>query len=116
MVVSLPNREIALKDVDHQKRRIARQEAPMDRATLEQFLADAEDHLDAATRQLERQARLVAQLKEGGLNTRLAEALLVQFEKSYQTFLRERDLIARSMRASALLPPGNRSTVGTRSG
>jgi len=88
----------------------------MDRATLEQFLAQAEDHLDAATRRLERQARLVAQLREGGHNTRLAEALLAQFEQSYRTFLSERDLIARSMRASALLPPGNRSTAGTKSG
>ena len=88
----------------------------MDRATLEQFLAEAEDHLDAAIGRLERQARLVAQLKEGGHDTRLAEALLVQFERSYQTFLSERDLIARSMRASALLPLANRSAVGIKSG
>ena len=88
----------------------------MDRATFEQFLADAEDHLDAATRRLDRQARLVAQLKEGGHNTHLTEALLVQFEKSYQTFLSERDLIARSMRASALLPLGNRSAFAAKGG
>jgi F420-0:gamma-glutamyl ligase-like protein len=31
LVVSLPNREIALKDVDHQKRRIARQREFIDR-------------------------------------------------------------------------------------
>ena len=88
----------------------------MDRATLEQFLAEAEDHLDAATRRLERQARIVAQLKQRGHNTRLAEALLVQFERSYQTFLSERDVIARSLRVSASLPLGNRGALGAKGG
>src|SRR5215813_3574750 len=47
----------------------------MDRKTLQQYLTQAEDHIDAARRRIERQARLANELRAHGRDTAMAERI-----------------------------------------
>ena len=73
----------------------------MDKATLQQYLAQADDHIDGARRRIERQTRLAAQLRVDGHDTRMAEQLLQQFEDTLRTLQTDRDLIADLLRRAA---------------
>jgi hypothetical protein len=72
----------------------------MDRTTLKQFLTEADDHLDLAARRIERQSLVVRRLRDGGHDASMAEELLAQFERTRQSFLVDRELIARSLATS----------------
>ena len=65
----------------------------MDRATLEEYLAKAEEYISSAVRMIERQTVVVARLKENGRPTKDAQELLERFERSCQSMRADRDLI-----------------------
>jgi hypothetical protein len=69
----------------------------MKRSSLEQYLAQTDDHIDRATERLERLSRTAIQLKEAGRDTQMADELLTQFERSLQVLRTDRDLILRAL-------------------
>ena len=70
----------------------------MDKTTLQQYLAQAEDHIDGARLRIERQTRLAGQLKADGHDTAMAEQLLKQFKDTLRTLQTDRDMIADLLR------------------
>jgi hypothetical protein len=71
----------------------------MDRRRLEQYLAQAEGHIDGVHRRIDQQTRIVEQIKAAGRDSAMAEELLAQFKMSLQSFLTDRDLILRFIRS-----------------
>ena len=65
----------------------------MNKTTLQQYLSEAEDHIDDVRRRIERHASLVNQMKAHSHDTPSAERLLEQFKATLQTMQAERDLI-----------------------
>jgi hypothetical protein len=72
----------------------------MDRGTLEQYLAQAEDRIDTSRRLVERQSTLIVRLKEDGHAIDDAEELLDQFERSLRMMIVDRDVILRLLRSA----------------
>ena len=73
----------------------------MERRILQQYLGQSDDLIDEATERLERQRRIVVQLREGGEDTQPAEELLAQFERSFQMLRADRELILRLLEVRA---------------
>jgi hypothetical protein len=72
----------------------------MDKVTLQQYLTQAEDHIDNAHRRIERQTQLVTRLGADGHDTALAERLLKQFKETLQTLRADRDLFESLLRSA----------------
>jgi hypothetical protein len=65
----------------------------MDRRTLRHYLAQADDQIDHATERLERQARIIEQLKSAGHDSTGAEELMAHFEWTFGGIRAERRAI-----------------------
>jgi TorA maturation chaperone TorD len=63
----------------------------MDRAMLEQHLAQAERHVTEGENHITRQLQLIAELAEGGHDLRSAQELLTQFESMQKLHVADRD-------------------------
>ena len=69
----------------------------MDRRTLEQYLSQAEDHIDAARRRIELKARIVEHMKAD--RSYMVEEMLAQFKRSLESLTADRDLILSFIRS-----------------
>jgi septal ring factor EnvC (AmiA/AmiB activator) len=69
--------------------------ALLDKATLEEYLAQAEDHIDDARRRIERQRTVLAQVDNA--HREQAQELLERFEWSLQSMLADRELILKML-------------------
>ena len=65
----------------------------MDRRTLHHYLAQTDDHIDQVTERLERQSRIIEQLKRTGRATAAAEELTSLFEQTLEGIRAERQRI-----------------------
>jgi hypothetical protein len=65
----------------------------MDRRTLRHYLAQADDQIDHATERLERQARIIEQLKSAGRDATGDEELMARFERTLEGIRAERRAI-----------------------
>jgi IS4 transposase len=63
----------------------------MDRATLLDLLARAEQHVVMGRRQIDSQYRIIAKLEREGHDTTAAIDLLKQFVEAQETYERDRD-------------------------
>jgi septal ring factor EnvC (AmiA/AmiB activator) len=69
--------------------------ALLDKATLEEYLAQAEDQIDDARRRIERQRTVLAQVNDA--DREQAQELLERFEWAFQTALADRELILKML-------------------
>ena len=69
----------------------------MKRKVLRLYLGQTDDDIDRATERLERQSRIVAYLTGSGRDTRVAEELVAQFERSLQNLRADREMIRRAL-------------------
>lgn len=63
----------------------------MDRAILEQMLAEAEQHVTLGERHIARQHELIAKFERDGHDSRLPKELLTVFLAVQETFIRDCD-------------------------
>jgi Spy/CpxP family protein refolding chaperone len=70
---------------------------PVDRETLLQRLAKAEDQVELGARNVTRQREIVAQLERDGFDTVGARALLIEFEEAQTAYIAERDRLRREV-------------------
>jgi len=72
--------------------------AAVDRATIEQHLAQAERHVAEGESYVERQRQIVAELERDGHDAATAKALLATFEEMQATQIAERDRLRQALR------------------
>lgn len=71
-----------------------------DQTTLQERLLQAEEHLDKGIKTITRQRQIIDALREDGLDTSEAEALLVQLEEIQTLYVAKRDQIAAEIKAA----------------
>jgi hypothetical protein len=69
----------------------------MDRATLETFLQQAEEHVALGEQHIARQREIVSELARDGHDTEMAETLLAQFENNQAMHTAHRDRLRREL-------------------
>jgi hypothetical protein len=67
----------------------------VDRETLLQHLAKAEEQVELGAHNVVRQREIVAQLDRDGFDTVGARALLIEFEEAQTSYIAERDRLRR---------------------
>jgi hypothetical protein len=72
----------------------------MDRTTLREHLALAEQSVREGVRHIERQRQLIDQLRRAGHDNRTAQELLRSFEQSQSTHLAKRDRLRQELEES----------------
>jgi hypothetical protein len=72
----------------------------MEKAALQQYLTQAEDFIDSARLRIERQTRLLTELRADGHNTANAECLLAGFKTTLEAMEADRDLIEDLLRSA----------------
>jgi len=70
---------------------------PVDRETLLQRLAKAEDQVELGALNVTRQREIVAQLERDGFDTVGARALLIEFEEAQTAYIAARDRLRREV-------------------
>ena len=77
----------------------------VDRAMLERFLAQGEEHVALGDEHIARQRHLISELRRDGQDTEMAETLLAEFEQSQALHVAHRDRLRRKLAELAATVP-----------
>ena len=69
----------------------------MDRAIIQDHLAQTERHVSQGKEHISRQREIIADLERGGHDSKAARALLVQFEEMQALHIADRDRLLREL-------------------